>query len=65
MITTTSASSKEKGKTEAIADNAADSRRIDMDGHYPFGHETGKKTDKVTMHRKKTMTSTIYLRSRE
>ena len=25
MITTTSTSSKEKGKTEAIADNAADS----------------------------------------
>ena len=63
MITTTSASSKEKGKTEAIADaarhhdTAADhgdkprrQPRIDMTG-IPFGHD-GKKTAKYNAQKK-------------
>lgn len=49
MITTTSASSKEKGKTEAIADNAADSHGY-MTG-IPFGHD-GKKTAKYNAQKK-------------
>lgn len=45
MITTTSTSSKEKGKTESYSGQRRRQPRIDMTG-IPFGHD-GKKTAKV------------------
>lgn len=50
MITTTSASSKEKGKTEDYSGQRRRQPRIDMTG-IPFGHD-GKKTAKYNAQKK-------------